>query len=71
MAANSEAKSSEPSFVPDKYETYLYTLDSTKNQYAIGFFTNEHLKPPDAYWWISTMDLLNRLDSKRKNEYIY
>ena len=68
MEANSETKSSEPSFVSDKHETYLYTLDSTKDQYAIGFFTNEHLKLPGAYWWISALNLLNRLDSKRKEE---
>jgi len=46
------------------------SLDSTKDQYAIGFFTNEHLKLPGAYWCISALNLLNKLESRRKDEMI-
>ena len=68
MESVPEVKPTDPSFVPDKHENYLLNLDSTKDQYAIGFFTNEHLKLPGAYWCISALNLLHRLDSKRKEE---
>lgn len=57
-------------FVTDKHEQYLLKLDSTHDQYAIGFFMNEHLKLPGAYWCISALNLLNKLDDKRKDEMI-
>ena len=47
-----KVKSTDTLFVPDKHDNYLLNLDSTKGQYAIGFFTNEHLKLPVAYWCI-------------------
>ena len=57
-------------FVGDFHNTYLINLDSTKDQYAIGFFMNEHLKLPGAYWCISALNLLNKLNDDRKDEMI-
>lgn len=65
-----EATQNITEFVAEKHYNYLLNLDSTKDQYAIGFFMNEHLKLPGAYWCISALSLLDKLDDKRKDEMV-
>lgn len=57
-------------FVAEKHDTYLRSLDSTKDQYAIGYFMNEHLKLPGAYWWITALNVLGKLNDDRKEEMV-
>jgi len=57
-------------YMAEKHNAYLLSLDSTKDQYAIGFFMNEHLKLPGAYWWISALSLTDKLNDDRKQEMI-
>ncbi|CAI2376423.1 unnamed protein product [Moneuplotes crassus] len=55
-------------FVEELHNTYLLSLNDTKDQYAIGFFMNDHLKLPGAYWCITALNLLDKLNGQRKDE---
>lgn len=57
-------------FVPEKHKPYLESLDSTTDKYAIGYFQNEHLKLPGAYWCISALSTIGMLDQDRKEEIV-
>jgi hypothetical protein len=48
----------------------LVKLDQTTDNFAIGFFSQEHLKLSGAYWCIGALKLLKKLDEKRRDEMI-
>ena len=45
-------------------------MDQSKDQDAIGMFTNEHLKLPGAYWCIGSLKLMDKLSDIRKDEIV-
>ncbi len=48
----------------------LAKLDNTKDQDAIGHFTNEHIKMSGVYWCIGSMRLIGKLPLERRDEFI-
>ena len=57
-------------FVQLLHSSYLFDLDKTMDSDAIGHYTTEHLKLPGAYWCISALKVINKLDLDRKEEIV-
>lgn len=55
-------------FAPEKHHSYLQSLDTTLDKFAIGFYSSEHLKLPGAYWCISALSTLGKLPEERREE---
>jgi len=60
----------EVDFRPDLHLQMLAKLDNTKDQDAIGHFTNEHLKMSGVYWCIGSMRLIGKVPEDRRDEFI-
>ena len=65
-----EAFKKEAPWVGELHEKMLTGYEKTTDSWAIGFFSNEHLKVSGAYWCIGALRMLKKLGQDRKQEMI-
>ena len=67
---NEDLSKNNITLLKEKHLHYLVNLDKTKDQDAIGYYTNEYLKMGALYWGVGAVNCLKEANQLKKDEIV-